>query len=107
MRKGSKVLGDSRWEDAFAKAEEWYGPFDQPLTEDDRNAWNVWVSRCVRRRGDIVHGRSVPEATADEAANTIAFTERMATWYLQRFLTSSRHPISQFFRDALRGRETE
>ena len=103
MRKGSKILGDSKWPDAFAKAEEWYGPFDEPLTEDNEKAWKTWVSRCVRRRGDIVHGKKGSEAGTDEAAEAIAFAERMATWYSQRFLTSSRHPINQGFRDSLGG----
>jgi hypothetical protein len=101
------ILGNSEWDNAFAKAEEWYGPFDEPVTEDDQNAWRAWVSQCVRPRGGIVHGRNVSEATADEVANTIAFAERMATWYSQRFLTSSRHPIGQAFRDALGGRDAE
>src|SRR5262249_6713653 len=69
MRRGSMILGDSKWENAFAKVEEWYGPFDEPVTEDDQNAWRVWVTQCVRRRGAIVHGKCVPEATTDEAAN--------------------------------------
>ena len=106
MRRGSKVLGDSNWPKAFAKAEEWYGPFDEPITEDDRNAWKVW-DRVVRRRGDIIHGRPVQDVGKDEATEAIAFAERMATWYAQRFLTSSRHPIGKSFRDALGGQGDE
>lgn len=100
MRKGSKVLGKSNWRKAFAKAEEWYGPFDEPLTEDDRNAWITWTMTHVRRRGEIVHGAAVHAPLRSEAAHAIAFAERMASWYAQRFLASSRHPIGQLFRTA-------
>src|SRR6185312_14255053 len=53
MRKGSKVLADSSWTRAFAKVEEWYGPFDEPLMADGSNAWTYWSGAIVRRRGDI------------------------------------------------------
>lgn len=106
MRQGSNVPGNSKWGKAFAKAEEWYGPFDEPLTTDDRNAWKVW-DRIVRRRGNLIHGRPVEDAGSDEAAEVIDFAERMATWYAQRFLTSARHPIGEAFRDALAAQDDE
>lgn len=40
MRRASNVLGDSDWRKAFARAEEWYGPFDEPLMDNDDNAWD-------------------------------------------------------------------
>ena len=101
MRKGSKVLGSSNWDRAFVKADEWYGPFDEPLTTDEENAWRAWTGSHVRRRGEIVHGFPVRDPQPEDAAAAIAFAERMATWYAQRFLTSSRHPIGQKFRDAI------
>jgi hypothetical protein len=101
MRKGSEVLGDSSWKRAFAKAEEWFGPFDEPLTTDDLNAWHVWTKQVVRRRGDVIHGRAVADVSAEEAAQAVAFAERMTSWYAQRFLTSDTHPIGQMFRALL------
>lgn len=100
MRQGSNVPGDSKWGEAFAKAEAWYGPFDEPLTTDDRDAWTVW-DRIVRRREDLIHGRPVEDAGNDEAAEVIDFAERMATWYAHRLRTITRHPIGKAFRDAL------
>src|SRR5262245_11148139 len=52
-QKGSQVLGTSNWAKAFAKADEWYGPFDEPLTTDSRNAWKVWTKEAVLARGRI------------------------------------------------------
>lgn len=98
LKRGSRVLGDSSWTRAFAKADEWWGPFDEPLTEDGRNAWDAWATEVLRRRGDIVHGRPVSDVTLDEAAQTIAFVDRMGSWYSQRFLVSPRHPINGEFR---------
>jgi len=98
MRRGSKVLGDSDWRRAFAKAEEWYGPFDEPLTEDGSNAWNYWTGAIVRRRGDVVHGRAVADVSPEEAAEACAFAERMASWFAQRFITSETHPMRRKFR---------
>jgi HEPN domain-containing protein len=104
MDKGSDVLGSSNWDRAFAKAEEWYGPFDRPLTEADRNAWKFWAKKVVPRRGELIHGRPVADASAKEAAEAIDFAERMATWFSQRFMFSStRHPSGQWLRDALSG----
>jgi hypothetical protein len=97
MRKGSNVLGDGNWARAFAKTEEWYGPFDEPMLEDDSNAWAFWTGAIVRRRGDVVHGRAVPEVSADEAAEAHAFAERMAEWFAQRFLISTRHAMGTKF----------
>ncbi|MDB4954242.1 MAG: hypothetical protein JWO36_1811 [Myxococcales bacterium] len=105
MRKGSNVLGHSDWSKAFAKAEEWFGPVDEPLTSDDLNAWEAWANQVVRRRGDVVHGRAVADVSAEDAERVVAFTERMTSWYAQRFLTSDRHPMGETFRallDAMR-----
>jgi hypothetical protein len=101
MRRGSSELGSSNWKGAFSKAEEWYGPFDTPMTEGDENAWAVWTSRVVRRRGDLVHGSPVHEPDREEARDAIAFSERMATWYAQRLTTSERHPAGKAFREVL------
>ncbi|WP_152690540.1 hypothetical protein [Jiangella alkaliphila] len=101
MKKASRVLGNSDWKNAFTKAEEWYGPFDEPLTENGSNAWAYWQSVTVRRRGDIVHGKPFPDATTEEAAQALAFAERMATWYAQRFVTSPRHPLGQQVRQLI------
>ncbi len=101
MRKGSKLLGHSAWTKAFAKVDEWYGPFDEPLTDDERNAWEVWETRIVRTRGEFVHGALVTDATVEQATDAIEFAERMSSWYAQRFLTSTRHPIGVSFRAAL------
>lgn len=104
VKEAAGLLGNSNWSAAFAAAEEWYGPFDVPLTDDEQDAWQVWKRTVVRRRGDVVHGRPVVDVTSDEAAGVLAFTERMATWYSQRFLTSPKHPIGAIFRQALEGR---
>ena len=101
MRSGRKILGDSNWKQAFAKAEEWYGPFDEPLTTEGNNAWRYWQGFIVRRRGDIVHGRPVTDATPEEAEEACAFADRMASWFAQRFLVSESHPIGRQFRELL------
>lgn len=107
LRMGSKILGSNEWNRAFAKAEEWWGPFDEPLTTDDSNAWQVWVSRVVKLRGDIIHGRPVTDATHEESLRVLGFVERMLTWYPQRFLVSPRHPMSQEFLAALEAARRE
>jgi hypothetical protein len=101
MRKGSTVLGSSDWKRAFAKAEEWYGRFDEPLTEDGSNAWSYWSGAIVRRRGDMVHGRAVADVSLDEATEACAFAERMATWFAQRFLASRQHSFGRTFKELL------
>jgi hypothetical protein len=106
MKRGSDLLGNagqSGWRKALAAAEDWWGPFDEPLTEAGDNAWEFWNDHVVRRRGDIVHGRPVTDVTAEEAREVLAFVDRMSTWYPQRFLTSTTHPISREFRAILRG----
>ncbi|MGH2447389.1 MAG: hypothetical protein ACRDFS_02115, partial [Chloroflexota bacterium] len=67
LRLGSKVLGSSDWKAAFVKAEEWWGPFDEPLTTDESNAWQVWIANVVTLRGHVIHGRPVPDVTRDES----------------------------------------
>lgn len=101
MRAGSRVLGDSNWARAFAKAEEWYGPFDEPMMEDGSNAWRYWQGLIVRRRGDVVHGRPVTEVTHEEAEEVCAFADRMASWFAQRFVVSDAHPIGRRIRRLL------
>ena len=101
MRKGFKVLGNSNWKRAFAKADEWYGPFDTLLTEDEEVAFDVWTAHIVQRRGELIHGAPVYEPDAEEAASAIAFAERMASWYAQRITLSERHPAGRAFREML------
>ena len=101
LRLGSKVLGSSDWKAAFAKADEWWGPFDQPLTTEDSNAWQVWISNVVTLRGHVIHGRPVPDVTREESQKVLAFVERMLTWFPQRFMASPRHPMSKEFVGAL------
>lgn len=101
MKQAAKVLGTSNWAKAFQKAEDWFGPFDEPLTTDERNAWKAWDQDFVRLRGDVVHGRSVHDVTAEEARAAHGYSERMSTWYAQRFLTSANHPIGTEFRGLL------
>jgi hypothetical protein len=45
----------------------------------------------------------VHDAGTGEARDAVAFVERMAKWYSERFLTSSRHPLNKGFCDALGG----
>lgn len=104
MQKGSDVLenaGKRGWRKAFAAAEAWWGPFDEPLTGENDHAWEFWKEHVVARRGDIVHGRAVADVDEEEAREVLAFVERMATWYPQRFLTSGKHPLSHEFRKLL------
>jgi hypothetical protein len=98
--KGSKILGPSNWSRAFAKADEWYGPFDEPLTTDNRNAWKAWTTGAIIARGQVVHGHAIHPPTADEAAGAIAFVDRLISWWTQRLITSDRHPAGQEFREA-------
>lgn len=99
--KGSKILGSSNWSRAFAKADEWYGPFDEPLTTDNRNAWKTWTTEAIVARGQVVHGHAIHPPTADEAAGAIAFVDRLVSWWTQRLTTSGQHPAGQEFREAL------
>jgi hypothetical protein len=100
-RKGSKILGASNWTKAFATADQWYGPFDEPRTTDDRNAWDTWVKDAIRTRGAIIHGHAVHSPTLDESAGAIAFVDRMISWWSQRLVTSDRHPAGHDFREAM------
>ena len=107
MQQGSKILGSSNWSKAFAIVEEWYGPFDEPLLEDgSTNAWSFWETCLVRVRGDLVHGRAVQDPSPEEVEGVLAFVERMASWYPQRFLASSKHPISRMFFELLHQLDT-
>jgi hypothetical protein len=99
--KGSRVLGANSWARAFAKAGEWYGPFDDPLTTDNRNAWKVWTKDAVPLRHQIVHGELVHMPTSDVVADAIAFVDRLISWWTQRLITSPRHPAGQEFREGL------
>lgn len=101
IRAASRVLGTSNWDKAFAKIAEWYGPFDPALTEDQEDAWHVWTARVVKRRGDLVHGRLVPSANEEESRRILAFADRMATWFPQRFLKGGKHPVNRAFRAAI------
>lgn len=101
IRSASRILGTSNWERAFARIEEWYGPFDDALTEDAEDAWRVWSARIVKRRGDLVHGRLVPPATEDESDRVLRFADRMATWFPQRLLVAGKHPLNHAFREAI------
>lgn len=76
-KRAAKVLGPSNWTKAFAKATEWYGPFDEPLTTDDRNAWEVWEKVAIRIRGDVIHGRTAQRVSDEEAEQAIDFVDRM------------------------------
>lgn len=95
MRQGSKVLGSSSWQRAFSRAEEWYGPFDEPRTGDERNAWSAWKGDYLRRRGGLIHGEAVFEADDVEASNAIDFADTMATWYSLRLTFNLKHPIGR------------
>lgn len=101
MKEGSRKLGANNWADAFKAAEEWYGPFDEPLTEEGDNAFRVWIEHVVRVRHALVHGDPIESIERAAAEIALGFADRMATWYAQRFLVSSRHPISREFREAL------
>jgi hypothetical protein len=101
MALGRKKLGANNWAKAFKAAEDWYGPFDQPLTEEGDNAFRVWIDHVVRLRHDLVHGDPMDPLPAGAAAEALGFADRMATWYPQRFLVSPRHPLYREFRQAL------
>lgn len=106
MTKAGALLenaGQRGWRKAFASAEEWWGPFDRPLTENDQDAWEYWKEHIVSDRGDIVHGRFTgPDEVSTEAARTVLeFSERMHTWYSQRLALSGTHPLSGTLRQAL------
>jgi hypothetical protein len=99
--RGSKVLGASNWAKAFAGANEWYGPFDEPLTTDNRNAWEAWTKGAIIFRGKVIHGEVIHSPAADDVAQAIAFVDRLISWWTQRLITSDRHPAGQEFREAL------
>jgi hypothetical protein len=99
--KGSGVLGSNRWAQAFAKADEWCGPFDKALTTDDRDAWTVWIKDAVPLRHQIVHGELVDMPQVQVVTDAIAFVDRLISWWTQRLVTSDRHPAGQEFREGL------
>lgn len=72
----------------------------EPLTTEGDHAWEYWKQHIVVR-GDIVHGRAVADVDEAEAREVLAFVERMATWYPQRFRTSGKHPLSHEVRELL------
>jgi hypothetical protein len=95
LDRGSRVLGSNRWRRAFRRVEEWYGPFDAPLTETGEDAWKVWLDVCVERRHGLVHGNAVEEATGEEAAEVLGYADRIATWYAQLLFVSGKHPMAR------------
>lgn len=108
VRKARRDL-DKGWAVAMSKAEDWYGPFDEPLTTDGQNAWVYWKGTIVRRRAEVVHGNAAPDVTEEEALLVIGFARRLSSWWVQRFVVSDRHPLGQSFmallRDAVSARD--
>ncbi len=101
-----EVMGGSaqRWRRAFDLMADWYN-LDPALTEDNADAWAVWRTDLVRRRGDLVHGRMVPDATAAEAAEAINFVWQMVRWYAMRLMGKD-HPVGVQLREMLDGART-
>lgn len=94
VRKARRDM-DKGWTVAMGKAEEWYGPFDEPLTAGGQNAWAYWKGTVVRRRAEVVHGNVAPDVTEEEALLVIGFARRLSSWWVQRFFVSDRHPLGQ------------
>lgn len=90
------------WGVALQQAEEWYGPFDEPLMADGQNAWAYWKGTIIGRRGEVVHGNIAPDVTVEEAEQVIAFARRLSSWWVQGFFVSERHPLGQGLLSLLR-----
>lgn len=105
MRLAHKLLGPGNWNKAFDSAETWYGPFDgtydTPLTTDGQHAWEVWRRDIVGRRGDLVHGALVPDASSEEASTVIQYAQMIMQWYPLRFAVSQKHVLGTVLREAV------
>jgi hypothetical protein len=95
--RASKQLGAGEWDRALREVMRRYGPLDQALTDDDRNAWTHWRKVVGRDRGDIVHGRT--DATREQVEWVFAYADRFMSWWAQRLAVQDRGPLRGVLRD--------
>lgn len=95
VRKASKLFEKLKWQKAFAKMHEEFGPLDKMTTADGQDALEVWERVIVPSRHNIVHGREEP--TAEYAIQVVQWAEQMIMQLKLRMIVSKKHPFSDVF----------
>lgn len=75
VRKASNLFERLSWRKALTEIDNRFGPLDEMVTEDGRNALHVWEKEIVPARHNIVHGRE--DASMDHAAWVIGYAARI------------------------------
>lgn len=90
-KRACNVFGSGNWARALDVASKFYGPFDQPLTDADEDAWAHWRRVAVGNRGEVVHGRST--VSREEVEWVQSYGERFMSWWAQRLFVADRGPL--------------
>jgi hypothetical protein len=93
-KKARKLFGSSSWRRAMQVIQQKYGPLEPMLTEQNEDVWDLWESKVVRRRGEIVHGSECP---MEEASLIAQWAEQMAVQLKLRLIVARKHPMHDVF----------
>ena len=96
VRKARNHFDTLKWDKAFKKINEAFGPLDPMQTESGRDASEVWNKNIVVARHHIVHGRE--EASLAEAAEAIRFADQLTLQLKLRLIVAGEHPLSDVFK---------
>lgn len=89
------TFGSSKWQSAMKVVEETYGPFEEMITEDGENVWEVWKTVFVRKRGEVAHGRT--EAGEDLARLAVQWADQFRSQFTMRLIAAGQHPLASLF----------
>lgn len=90
-KKAHKIFGSGNWTGVIDTATKFYGPFDQPLTDTDEDAWAHWKRAAVSGRGEVVHGYS--SVSREEVEWVQSYADRFMSWWAQRLFVADRGPM--------------
>ncbi len=94
-KKVRNTFGSSNWRKSMKIIEDTYGPFDEMITKEGENVWEVWNRVFVPKRGEIVHGRA--EAQEELATLGVRWAELFRSQFTLRLIAANRHPVSTLF----------
>lgn len=103
-KKACKVFGSGGWGRSIDLATKFYGPFDQPLTDADEDAWVHWKRVAVANRGEVVHGHS--NVSREEAEWAHSYADRFMSWWAQRLFVADRGPLRGVLMELIEGIRT-
>jgi hypothetical protein len=94
-KKASRTFGSANWTKALETINGAYGPLDPMLTEDGEDIWQIWSTRVVARRGQIVHGET--ECDLSEAKTIVQWAKQIAVQLKMRLIVGQKHPLADIF----------